>query len=89
MTARNYSVMPVLVLDQERVSLPRAVKSERGSTRAGDYVLIEFGATWATEGDRHFKVDGQWRQCQIVAVVHSELHVRLSPDPKKAPATAG
>ena len=85
MSSRDFSVMPVLVVDQERVSLARAVRSHTGSTRAGDYVDVEFGATWATERGQTFKVPGQWRQCVIVRVVHSELHVTLSPDPKKAP----
>jgi hypothetical protein len=89
MTARDFSVMPVLVVDQERVSLPRAVRTKGRSTRPGDYIDVEFGATWATDREGQYKVPGQWRQCQVVAVVHSELHVRLSPDPTTAPEKAG
>lgn len=89
MPARDYSVMPVLLLPDERVSLARAVRTNRGSTRPGDYVLVEFGATWATDRTGQYKVPGQWRQCVIEKVVHSELHVRLSPDSKKAPPTLG
>lgn len=85
-TARDFSVMPVLVVDQERVSLQRAVKTQGGSTRVGDYVTVEFGASWATERGRTFKVPGDWRQCRIVAVVHSELHVVLDPSPIKVPS---
>jgi len=88
-TARDFSVMPVLVVDQERVSLARAVRSHTGSTRVGDYVDVEFGAAWATKRGETYKVPGQWRQCVIEKVVHSELHVRLSPDPKRAPDRHG
>jgi hypothetical protein len=88
-SARDFSVMPVLCLPDERVALARAVRSRGGSTRAGDYVEIEFGATWATSRGETYKVPGQWRQCVIVRVVHSEIHVRLSPDPKTAPPELG
>lgn len=79
MPARDYSVMPVLLVDHDRVALARAVRTKGGSTRAGDYVDVEFGAAWATDRDGTYKVPGQWRQCVILNVVHSELHVRLSP----------
>lgn len=77
MPARDFSVMPVLVVGQEHVSLHRAVRSTAGSTRAGDVVEVEFGATWATIAGRQEKIDGTWRQCRIVKVHHSELHVEL------------
>jgi hypothetical protein len=87
-TARDFSVMPVLCLPSEKVSLQRAVRT-RGSTRVGDYVEVEFGATWATRRGETYKVPGQWRQCRIVALKHSELHVVLDPSPAKAPAEFG
>lgn len=87
-TAREFSVMPVLCLPDERVSLQRAVRT-RGSSRVGDYVEVEFGATWATRRGETYKVPGQWRQCRIVRVVHSEIHVVLDPSPAKAPTELG
>jgi hypothetical protein len=80
--------MPVK-LDTEPTAIARAVRAKGRSTRPGDYVDVEFGETWATERGRQVRVPGQWRQCQIERVVHSELHVRLSPDPKAAPPKAG
>ena len=89
MPARDFSVMPVKLLPDERVSLMRAVRSSKASTRAGDIVEVEFGATWATKRGETFKVPGVWYQCVIVRVVHSELEVRLSPDPQTAPSELG
>lgn len=83
-TARDFSVMPVLVVDQEHVSLQRAVRG-RGSMTPGSYVDVEFGATWPTKRGQTYKVPGSWRQCRIVKVVHSELHVVIDPSPAKAP----
>ena len=76
MTARDFSVMPVRVLPDERVSLARAVRST-GSTRPGDLVEIEFGATWATVAGRQERVNGSWAKCRIVRTEHSELVVEL------------
>lgn len=84
-TARDYSVMPVLVVQQEPSALARAVRSRTRSTRVGDYVDVEFGATFATIQGRQERVGGQWRQCRIVKVFHSELHVVYDPSPAKAP----
>ena len=83
-TARDFSVMPVQVEGEPRTLEPRAVRS-RWSMTPGAYVDVEFGAVWATEGGKPKRIPGQWRQCRIVKVLHSELHVVLDPSPAKAP----
>lgn len=88
MSARDFSVMPVLLIDHDKVSLERAVRG-RGSMTPGSFVDVEFGATWATKRGETFKVPGSWRQCEIVKVVHSELWVRLSPSSVKGPSELG
>lgn len=77
MPERDYSVMPVLVLGQERVSLARPVRNRTGSTQPGTIVDVEFGVTWDTSAGKTERIDGTWRQCRIVRVVHSELIVEL------------
>jgi hypothetical protein len=60
--------------------------------RPGDYVWVEFGATWATVGGRQERVGGQWRQALVLpnkAGMPSDVHLRLSPDPKTAPPELG
>jgi hypothetical protein len=79
MTARDFSVMPVLLIDSDKASIARPVRSRTGSTRVGDYVDVEFGVTWGTVQGETIRMPGQWRQCRIVRVVHSELHVVLDP----------
>jgi hypothetical protein len=86
-TARDFSVMPVQVAG-EPTAIARAVRS-RGSLRPGSYVEVEFGAAWATARGMPYKVAGQWRQCVIVCVVSSELHVRLAPSALTAPPAFG
>lgn len=77
MPERDFSVVPVLVLHQEKVSLHRAVRSAAAATRASDVVEVEFGARWETIAGQKQRVDGTWHKCRIVRVVHSELHVEL------------
>ena len=59
--------------------------------KPGDIVWLELGATWAYVGGRKEKVGGQWRQAIIVAgpPQGSGVHLKLSPDPKTAPAERG
>jgi hypothetical protein len=85
MSARDFSVMPVLVVEQEHVSLPRAVRHTGGSVRAGDRVDVEFGACWGEGRHGLTKVPGQWRACVVVRVVHSELHVEIAPALRQVP----
>ncbi len=84
MSGRDFSVMPVLCLPDERLSLERAVRG-RGSMLPGAFVDVEFGATWATKRGQTFKVPGIWRQCVIVKVEGPEVHVRLSPSASTEP----
>lgn len=89
-TARDFSVMPVLILPDERVSLARAVRTRGGSTRAGEYVDVEIGATWATRGDVvKERVGGIWHQCLVLRHDGGTVHVRLSPSGKAAPPAFG
>ena len=79
-TARDFSVMPVQV-DGEATPIERAVRPKGRSLQAGSYVDVEFGATFATVGDRHERIDGQWRQCLVLRHEGAIVHARLSPSP--------
>lgn len=60
--------------------------------RIGDIVWVELGATFAIVDGRKERVGGQWRQGIVMKSPHgtpSDVHVRLSPDPKTAPAERG
>lgn len=56
-----------------------------------DIVWVELGATFAIVSGRKEKVGGQWRQAIVLPSGNfgSGVHVRLSPDPKTAPAERG
>jgi hypothetical protein len=67
------------------------VRATTGLT-PGSIVWIELGATFATVALRQEKVGGQWRQAVVMrspSGMPSDVHVRLSPDPKTAPPDLG
>lgn len=59
----------------------RCVRNKGYALTRGAFVDVEVGATWRAIGDRQERVGGQWRQCVVLKVVHSILHVRLAPHP--------
>lgn len=89
------SVRPVTIEgDPDQRTYMAEVRSESPSLKIGTIVWIEFGVTWSTVKGREVKNPGQWRQAVIVenpdgVNTASGVHVRLSPDPKKAPPAAG
>ena len=78
-TERNFSVMPVQV-EGEPKAIERAVRSSGSNFQVGCICTIEFGATWATIGDRQQRIDGQWFRCQILRHEGAIVHVRIMPD---------
>lgn len=58
--------------------------SPRTGLQVGAIVWVDFGTP--------NRIEGQWRQCVVLpseAATASGVHVRLSPDPKKAPSLLG
>ena len=88
-TARDFSVMPVLV-EGESTAIERAVRRKGDSLNAGSYCDVEFGATWKFIGNVvKERVDGQWRQCQVLRHEGAVVHVRLAPSGSTAPPAFG
>jgi hypothetical protein len=90
MSARDYSVMPVLVVDgdgkpREDKPIERAVRRTGNSLNAGSYCDVEFGAVWATIQGRQERINGTWRQCLVVSHSGAVVHVRLTLPPSTAP----
>lgn len=77
MTVRDFSVMPVKVVGQERISLARPVRRLGPSLQPGELVEVEFGVTWATVAGKTKRIDGTWHQCRIVKTEGADLHVEL------------
>lgn len=80
MSARDFSVMPVLVIDSDVKPLERAVRRRSNSLNVGAICDVEFGATWATMGERQYRVDGQWFACRVVGHEGAIVHVEVLPD---------
>lgn len=80
MAERDFSQMPVQ-FETEADAVTRCVRRKGFSLKAGSYVDVEVGATWSSIGGRQERVGGQWRQCVVLKVVHSTVHVRLCPHP--------
>lgn len=93
--------MPDSPIPKERGSVrPVTLESEPGKTfycevrASSPRTGIQVGAiVWVNFGTQN-RVEGQWRQCVVLpnpegTNAASGVHVRLSPDPKKAPRTLG
>lgn len=80
MSARDFSVMPVVVVGSDGKPLERAVRRRGNSLNVGSICEVEFGATWATRGGRQHRVNGQWFACRILRHEGAIVHVELLPD---------
>jgi hypothetical protein len=88
-TARDFSVMPVMV-EGAPVAIERAVRRKGNSLNAGSYCDVEFGATWRYLGTVAMeRVEGQWRQCEVLRHEGAIVHVRLAPSVTGAPPVFG
>jgi len=88
------SVRPVTIEgDPDHRTYYCEVRTLPGSgLKPDDIVWVELGATWATFSGRQEKVGGQWRQAIVLpnlGGMPSDVHLRLSPDPSRAPDTLG
>ena len=78
-------MMPVLVIGEPK-AIVRAVQRCENSLNVGAICNVEFGATWATQGTRQYKVDGQWFACRVLRHDSATVVVELLPDVRLASA---